>query len=154
MQQKSRYILFLAVAVFALGIDQLTKYIFFSEKFADKKIIGDIVRFVVHHNYGISFNIPIPRSIILIITGTILFGILYILQRKQKISHMTIFAIALIFGGALGNMLDRIFLSYVRDWLLLFGRSAINFADISILTGITLYLFSDAHVTKDHRENA
>lgn len=123
--------------------DLATKALFFSETYAGNEILGDAVSFVLHKNTGISFNIPIPQSFILLTTAVVLIGIVYLLLKTKRLNRSALIGLALIFGGAVGNALDRLLFEYVRDWLLLFGRSAINLADTGIILGMALFLFSD-----------
>jgi len=154
ISQKRGLIIFVLISFFTFLIDQLTKHLFFSDIYAGRAIVGNVLQFVLHTNYGMSFNIPIPRLIILGITFLVLISILYVMYKKKVHHTATWLGLALVFGGAIGNMSDRILFSYVRDWLLLFGRSAINLADISILIGIALYLFSQEHHHQESKEAA
>jgi len=141
-----RIAVFLLVSFFVLPLDLLTKRVFFSENYGGKPIIPGILDFVLHKNMGISFNIPIPREMILLVTFVVLLGIIVLVLRIRDLRFLSLIGLALIFGGALGNAYDRLTLSFVRDWLLLFERSAINFADTSIMIGMLLFLFNDRKV--------
>ncbi len=62
-----------------------------------------------------------------------------------RVSLGKMFALALILSGAVGNVYERIFYGYVTDFLDFYFHSwhwpAFNIADISISTGIGLWLF-------------
>lgn len=151
MLHKKSIAVFLFVSFSVFLADQVTKFFFFTDTLAGKPLIEGIVHLVVHRNYGISFNIPIPRLLILGITSIVLASILYLVHKRKAMSISILLGLALIFGGAIGNMLDRIIFEYVRDWLLFFNRSAINLADISILLGILIYLVSDTQSRRKHK---
>lgn len=51
---------------------------------------------------------------------------------------ITSFASALIFAGALGNLLDILRHDAIIDWIPLFGISVFNLADASIVVGCAL----------------
>jgi len=58
----------------------------------------------------------------------------------------------LIYGGALGNLIDRVSLGHVRDFikldLRLFEWPAFNLADVAIVIGIIFLLFGLATMPK------
>ena len=49
----------------------------------------------------------------------------------------------LVTAGAVGNLYDRIAYGYTVDYLLFFGRSAVNAADAMILAGALLMFFTE-----------
>lgn len=154
MSSKRSIAVFLFVAVSIFIVDQTTKWLFFSSDFDGKQILGHMIEFIRHQNSGISFNIPIPFFVTLIITLIVLSGIIYLIVKKRGFMETRVLlGLSMIFGGALGNLLDRIRLEFVRDWLLLFGRSAINAADICILIGILLFLFGDTGLKRKNTDD-
>ncbi|PKO54813.1 MAG: signal peptidase II, partial [Betaproteobacteria bacterium HGW-Betaproteobacteria-2] len=69
--------------------------------------------------------------------------IVYLL-RKHKAEKLFCFALALVLGGALGNLYDRLTLGYVVDFLLFHYQGwywpAFNVADSAISCGVVLLL--------------
>lgn len=130
----------LVVVVFVA--DQLTKRLAFSSDWmSNTTIIPSLFGFLHHENHGIVANIPIPVPIIITVTIIILGLIGYVIyQSIKKQRLLRTIALSLIFGGAIGNLYDRLTLGYVRDWILFFDRSVVNLADISIFIGILLVL--------------
>jgi len=66
--------------------------------------------------------------------GALLLGIATLRLRSPQVRP----ALALLWGGAVGNGIDRILLGGVRDWLVLSlsrGHWALNLADLAILLG-------------------
>ncbi len=123
-------------------LDRITKYTFINNPaLRGKFFLGGTLQTIEHRNYGIIANIPIPFAGIMIATfaaiALIGFGLLRAWREK---SMQMAFPLLLILGGAIGNLWDRIQYGYVYDWLLLFGRSAINIADAAIFIGIILYV--------------
>lgn len=116
-------------------LDQWSKAVFFGTEKTFSFLHGWI-QSVYHQNFGIAFNIPIPQWVILTITVVACIGILFLFFHTYKKSSFLPLFLGILLGGALGNAIDRSTLSYVRDWLLLWHRSAINFADISIVIGL------------------
>lgn len=93
-----------------------------------------------HRNYGLMFNLPAPTWLIVSISGAVLVTVIGLFGRKLAWWPMAV-GLGLLIGGALGNGYDRIMLGFVRDWILAFGRSAFNMADVAIGAGLIL-LFS------------
>lgn len=104
--------------------------------------------FVWHENHGLIANIPVPLPLIIFVTFMVLGLVLWLLSfatcRRQT---MAVIGLGLLIGGAVGNLVDRIVLGYVFDWILLFGRSAFNVADVCILVGVLTYLAGTRRVS-------
>jgi len=73
---------------------------------------------------------------------TILLIWLYNLERQQR---LVMFSLALIIGGALGNLIDRVLYGYVIDFIDVYYQQwhwpTFNIADSAISIGVTLLLF-------------
>ena len=116
--------------------DQWLKRIFFDQIHYESEafsFFGGLIRSTLHHNYGISFNIPLPLPFVVLITGIALGWAIALLIERARMGRIGIsIVIGIFIGGALGNVFDRLMLGFVRDWILFFGRSAINLADVAI----------------------
>ena len=64
--------------------------------------------------------------------------LIYDLTRNRRID-LGRFGLALLLGGILGNLIDRIALGYVTDIFMFFGLPVFNIADVCIAIG-TMYL--------------
>ncbi len=107
-----------------LAIDLVSKYLFF-----DSGLLPRV--FEPHFNTGISFSIAANQLIVEIIT--ILFIICLIrLTYTKKIEPVVS---VLLIAGALGNLLDRILLGGVRDFIRLWLGPVFNIADVYITLG-------------------
>ena len=86
----------------------------------------------------------------LLIIGGIFFSI-----RFKKLSWSESFCYALIVGGAIGNLIDRVIYGYVIDFFdfTLFGyeMAIFNVADIFIVLGVFLLLFMEFWKGRDKR---
>ena len=110
---------------------------------------GGIVRSTLFHNRGISFNLPLPLWAIILITGAALGWAIALLIERAKLGKLEACIIIGIFiGGTIGNAYDRLTLGFVRDWLLLFGRSAINLADLAIGGSLLIYLLTQGKTSE------
>lgn len=104
--------------------------------------LGGWIQSIVFHNPGITFSLPLPTIATLLVT---LIALIWLGREAIHAYHedgrLELFCLSLIAGGALGNAYDRIAFHSVRDWLLLWFRSAINFADVSIVIGALGYIW-------------
>lgn len=138
------YLLVIALLVF---LDQLSKYYIVSFFALGEKLvlIRDLFNITHVHNYGAGFSILQNERLILI--GAPLIAIAYLCfllfgKRKKKLAE--IISYVLIIAGAIGNLIDRIKLGYVVDFLdiYIFGYDfpVFNVADSFITIGCFLLL--------------
>lgn len=131
-------------------LDLWTKAHWFSETSPVFFLLRGLIQSVQHKNEGLIANLPVPQGLIIGVT-ILLLGILLIYGWKHRFSNdwLMHLGLACLMGGAVGNLYDRVLLGYVRDWILLFGRSAINIADAAIVVGIlTLLIQSEVYGKK------
>jgi lipoprotein signal peptidase len=72
-------------------------------------------------------------------------------SRARDAQRVTQLGLALIFGGALGNIVDRIWRGYVVDFIHVKGWPVFNVADIAVVCGMLLMLFARV-ITKKKKE--
>ncbi len=126
-------------AVFIL--DRWTKILFFNGP--TRPVVGTVIQTTTLHNFGLLASTPVPFLIIIALTGTITFIVAIAMIREILLCRpMHALPLALILGGAIGNLFDRFAFGYVFDWILLFTHSVINIADIAIAIGIVWFLFA------------
>ncbi len=131
-----------------LIIDLFTKYlvdISFNEM-ETKEIITNFFSLTKVYNYGASWNILEGQRILLITISIVILVSLIYYQTKFQINNRNIFAFSLVYGGIIGNLLNRIFLGYVIDFLdfnlLGYDYPVFNMADIYIFIGILLLIIA------------
>ena len=158
----NRFIKFLSVVFFILFLDLLTKEI--AEKTLEGKVITvipNLFNLVLVWNKGMAFgmlgNAPeIVRflSLILATLIIILITIVYAYKNKDKLPALQFYALAMITGGALGNLYDRIFLGKVRDFLDFhisnYHWPAFNIADSSITIGVIIFVIYEIFFKSKH----
>lgn len=108
--------------------------------------------FTLFRNEGIAFSLPLADAIFwplaaLALTALALtaLALWHNVQRRagRRLAAALIF---LVIMGGIGNLIDRAAYGHVVDYLLFFGRSAVNLADGLIVGGIiTLFLTSRRH---------
>ena len=134
--------LYLLMIVALVAIDQWSKYLaeIYLKPLPSYPIIADVFHLTYGRNTGAAFSILQGKQIFLIIfTILILSGLtFYLIKNIKKGSRLLNFSLTFILGGALGNLIDRVRLSYVVD---MFDFTLINFpifnsADIFVVTGV------------------
>ena len=145
-----RYRIFALVASCSLLLDQLSK-IYIDHNFElsqSKRIISNFFHLTYVRNPGAAFGILSDSSIRLpfFITISVLaaLGILWFIRRIPSEKHWQHLALGLIFSGALGNLIDRIRLGEVIDFLDVhwynYHWPAFNIADSAIFIGAALLI--------------
>ncbi len=134
--------------IITLVIDQITKILIniFIEPDSSIKVIDGIFSLTNITNTGAAFSILRGRTIFLtVLTLLIIFLILKMRKDFDDKEYVNI-AFGLLIGGSLGNLVDRLFLGSVRDFLkfTIFGYNfpIFNFADVSIVIGVILLIIN------------
>ena len=139
-----------------LVLDQLTKSWVRASMSLNETIpvIGDVVRLTYIHNEGAAFGLSLGAnsSRIFLVLATIASAlVLYLLLTAPRSERLQRVALALILGGALGNIIDRIRWSMVVDFIQV-GVAGhfwpiFNIADSAVTIGAAMlawtYLFRD-----------
>lgn len=90
-------------------------------------------------NTGIAFGLPFPRLLLLVLTPIVLL-VLVAWARKTKHAEDMLGAACILFG-AISNLIDRLFFGFTIDYLHI-ATAVINIADIGIVLGVCVLLFS------------
>ncbi len=155
------YIICLAVCLLVLIADLSTKYLAQSMNF-NFEVIPELLKFKLSYNTGAAFSFLSEKewamTFFIIITFITLLAILgYFLFnaiKKRKVSKWLLIALSLVFSGALGNLIDRIVLGKVRDFIFLFYNTRIfpaifNVADMSLVIGVIMICIYLLFIDKD-----
>jgi signal peptidase II len=96
------------------------------------------------HNRGAAFGILKNQLFLLVFSAVFTIILIYtdLLDNRVKRPFLYRFALSLIFAGALGNLIDRLFLGYVIDFLDFRIWPVFNIADSSITVGAILLGYS------------
>lgn len=141
--------LWLSIAV--IIIDQMSKF-FVVKNFAilHRSVFLPIVNIMLIYNRGASFSLFATqpgwqRWFFILIAIVVSLFILYMLAREPLPDHWTAAGMALVLGGALGNLYDRMVLGYVVDFIdlhvgALHFPALFNLADLAINLGILCWV--------------
>ncbi len=145
------------LSIIVIILDQIIKYFINNNLTSNIVIIGDFFSITKAHNTGAAFSIFSNQRIFLIIVSLLILIILCKLIKDYKLNKRNIIAFALLIGGLIGNLIDRIFLGYVIDYLSFeFGNYSFpifNLADTCIVIGVGL-LFIATMKKEDRNENS
>ncbi len=142
----------LALGVILAVIDQIIKYFVsvYLEPVGTITVIDNLLNLTYVENDGVAFGMfSDMRWIFVALTSILLLVIIFIMFRKRPKSRFFYICAALIIGGGIGNLIDRIMYGYVIDYLSLsFFAPVCNFADYCITIGtvmliIYILFFSD-----------
>lgn len=110
------------------------------------EVLPGFINFIYVQNRGGAWGIFSDSTIFLTIISAVMFALMivfYVLrvrQVKEKSSIWLAVSIGLVCGGCLGNLIDRIFLGYVRDFINFQFMSfpVFNFADVALTIGMVV----------------
>lgn len=147
-----RLVLIFLLLFSCVGCDQSTKYAakYFLEDQPTFSYMEDIFRLSYTENTGafLGFGAGMPEKLryvlLVVLVSIFLIGFLLFVIRNKKLNYLSVSASALIVGGGLGNLLDRIInKGSVIDFMNIgFGpiRTGIfNVADLAITAGVLMY---------------
>ena len=146
-----KYSLWGILAVILTVIDQLTKVwiVNLAEGVEGRgiSVIKGVLNFTYLKNDGASMGLFGGQRILLIAVTVVVFagGIWFFVKRRPE-NNLLLFSASLIASGAVGNLIDRIMLGYVRDFIDLqfINFYIFNVADCAICIGaglLILYAF-------------
>ncbi len=135
------------ITLFTLLIDQLLKYFITSKMVLSETLylIPNFFYLTYVKNTGGAWSIldTVPYLLI-IINLFFVVGVNYYIYRKKNFSTLESVYLGLILGGVLGNLMDRLLVEGVVDYIgLQFGSyhyPIFNFADIAIVVGVFLIM--------------
>ncbi len=143
----------LLICVIVVAIDTIAKLI------TDGETLDGIPGFISifsTHNFGGAWSIFSNATLVLTITSIALLVVILFFNAVYKDkSGLYTFAIGLVCGGAVGNIIDRVFLGYVRDFIKLeFMKFPVfNIADCAITIGtILLCIYFVIFTKKDKKQ--
>jgi signal peptidase II len=130
---------FLLISLLVFILDRISKYIVLKYLSNTKVLIPGFLNLEFTKNTGAAFGLFTGKTILLI-GISILFIILIIVNLKLIMQQKYYFAFALILGGAISNLFDRIVFKYVIDFIDVPFFSVFNLADSAISIGAVIAL--------------
>lgn len=152
-----------ATVIAVVAVDQLTKLLVVNEfrLYESREIIPGFFHLTYLTNTGAAFGMlagreSLMRQIFFVgVAFAALVAMAYFFYRLKERSLLYPVAIGMISGGAIGNLIDRLRLGSVIDFLDFFvGRyhwPAFNVADSAITVGVGLFLLASFLEEKKHK---
>jgi signal peptidase II len=140
-------LLLFAIAAIVVGLDQWTKQ-WASRTLAYQPpvpVIGEFLQFTYTRNSGVAFGLGagtgFPHYLFSIAAALVI--VLMFLRRQVRGVPRQV-ALALVLGGAVGNLIDRLRTGEVVDFIqILWGRFPVfNVADTAVSIGVALFAWS------------
>ncbi len=135
-----------AIIVGILVLDLVTKYVFDASLAGGETVtvIPFLFNFHLVHNMGAAWGVLAGKQIFLIALSVVflVIFIIYFVKEKNKSWLLTI-SFAFLIGGCVGNLYDRLFFGYVRDFIQFdFWKTfpIFNFADVFLCIGVVLFV--------------
>jgi len=140
-----RYFPVFLIVLAVIALDQMTKFLIIQHISPYESIRVLPFFHIVHvQNAGAAFGSfrGLGSSFFIVISVAAIFFVIYLLTKKAYNQ----FGLALVLGGAVGNLIDRVFYGKVVDFLDFFAGSfhwpAFNVADSALTIGITIILLT------------
>jgi len=153
----------LLFSIVVVVLDQITKLLvrYNFEYGKPLKIVGDFVRLTYIENPGMAFGIQVGNQIFFTVFATLASLVIFIyIVRARNDKFSTRFALSLILGGAIGNLIDRFLYAKVVDFIDIgIGNTRwpiFNVADSSVTIGmiilVSLVLFDKSPKNEEENE--
>ena len=143
-------------------LDQLTKF-WVTQNFSiweSRDILGSVLRFSFVKNLGLAFGIRVGDFVYLVtlLSFAATCFIAIFLWKERNNHYFVTTSLALILGGAIGNLIDRSMIFFTNDYagvvdfidvgLGSFRWYTFNIADAAVTIGIILYLLHSLIIVK------
>ena len=135
------------IAIFIVVMDQLIKLLVNKyELLFVKFIIPNFFYLTKVYNTGAAWSVLSGSKYLLIAFSIIAFILLFKYQKSIKNNIRNVLAFGLIYGGLIGNLIDRVRLGYVIDYIGIYifkyQFPIFNLADIAIVIGFGLLIYA------------
>jgi len=149
----SQWLALAAIALAAIAAHQLTKHIVTGRLQLDEgvHIVGP---FWIRHvqNSGIAFGLfAQATAVVIVVTGFAIAWMLAFFARSGSRHPVLPVGLGLVIGGSVSNLVDRVRLGYVTDFIDLRWWPAFNLADSFIVVGVLVLLGALMHAERPTR---
>lgn len=148
MNRKYRIMPMTLYAAILILIDQISKYIIVKTMNIGESIsvIGEVLQITSHRNYGAAWGMLQNQMIFFyIITIIVLIALIYFYYKEAADNLLMQCGLMLIFAGAVGNFIDRLFRGNVVDFIdtkiINYDFPIFNVADSCLTIGVFILLY-------------
>ena len=152
------------LAIIIVVIDQITKYIASTSlEMYQPVAVMPMFNWTLMHNTGAAFSFLADaggwqRWFFAVIAVVVSVVIVLWIKRLEQHEKWQAIALALILGGAIGNVIDRISLGYVVDFIQIYYQQwfwpAFNIADSAISIGVVMIIIDSVREYFDEKKSA
>ena len=122
-------------------IDRITKLLLINKEIT---IIPNLLNFTYIENNGVAFGIASNNTILIVLLNVIILAIIikFLKEKFSKTNYIIILSLIMILAGGVGNLIDRIAMGYVIDFIdiNILDFPVFNIADISITVGVIMIM--------------
>jgi signal peptidase II len=150
-----------AVTVVAIALDQWVKSLV-EAKLPLQQMVELLPFLALYRTYntGVAFSLfsSVGDIGLLAVSAAVILFVLYLASRTERGNWIARLGFALIIGGALGNVIDRVANGYVVDYVLfhtpVWSFAVFNLADSLISVGAALVVIEELLIWRTGRRNA
>ena len=147
------------IAAVSIAADQLIKILVINNLKPVKSVtvIENLLNFTYVENKGMAFGmLANQRWVFIALTSAVIVALAVAVFKLKKQGTMFYISAALLIGGGIGNMIDRLLYGYVVDYISLsFFPPVCNFVDYCVTAGVIMlliYLFFFTDFLKSDKE--
>ena len=149
MLKQSGMLQWLSISAVVVAVDLYTKHLVQAAfRYGEHLTITSFFDLVRYHNEGAAFSFLASaggwQKLFFSGVSIVAIAVITYLLRKHASQKLFCFGLALVLGGAIGNLYDRVTLGYVVDFLFFHYQTlywpAFNVADSAICVGVGLLL--------------
>jgi len=142
------YLVLILVAGVLIALDQWTKSLVranleFGEMWSPWPWISPYARIVHWYNTGVAFGMFQDHGMLFTILNTIIAGFILIFYHRLSAEDWFLgIALSMQFGGAIGNLIDRMTIGHVTDFVSVGNFPVFNVADASVTVGVGVMIIA------------
>lgn len=141
---KKKRIIALLFTLLLIWVDQITKYLFY-----DLEIWSQIFFLEPLLNDGISRWMDMPMIIIFCVSVVCIWLFIFLFHKK----YLTVLDFSLLMAGTIWNLIDRIWLWGVRDFLSFGSFPVFNIADAFLTCGVARICIKEIFHLQNQKKN-
>lgn len=139
-----RKIMTFIIASLSIVVDQVIKIFVINnlQPIKSVTVIDNLLTFTYVENKGMAFGmLANQRWIFIALTSIVILALVIAVFKLKNQSRLFYISAALLIGGGIGNLIDRILYGYVVDYIALsFFPPVCNFADYCVTAGVIIFL--------------
>ena len=139
-----RKIMTFIIAALSIVVDQVIKIFVINnlQPIKSVTVIDNLLTFTYVENKGMAFGmLANQRWIFIALTSIVILALVIAVFKLKNQSRLFYISAALLIGGGIGNLIDRILYGYVVDYIALsFFPPVCNFADYCVTAGVIMFL--------------